>query len=86
MKATSLLIDCALLDIYLLEKKTEEKGWAILVFLISPSLITDNGDSTVYLHSGVLSYHFGLHFNLTTYRQYVNKHQENNFVFVSDQT
>ena len=87
MKATPLLlIECAFLNIYLFEKKTEEKVWAVLVFLIFPSLITDNGDSTIYLHSGVLSYHFELHFKLTTYRQYVNKHQENNFDFVSDQT
>ena len=85
MKATPLLNECAFLNVYLFKKKTEEKVWAVLVFLIFPSLITDNGDSTVYLHSGVLSYH-GLHFNLTTYRQYVNKHQENNFDFVSDQT
>ena len=43
--------------------------WAVLVLLFLLSLITDKGDPTVYLHFGVLSHHFGLHFNLTTDRQ-----------------
>ena len=39
--------------------------WDIPVLLIFPRLITDKGDPTVYLHFGVLSHLFGLHFNFT---------------------
>ena len=41
--------------------------WAILVLLICPSLLTAKGDPVVYLHFGVLSYHFGLCFKLATF-------------------